>query len=214
MISEGSRRTRAEVPVFPVARWVALAWLVVYVPSYAWAYGLMNFLFLCNLSVMITCVGVVRGSPLLLSSQAVSAVVVDGTWILDFSSRLLLGHHWIGGTAYMWDAQWPLFARLLSVYHLVLPVFLVLAVRRVGYDSRGIGLQSVVALAAMAGGWWAGPEANVNFAHVDPFLYRSWGPPAIHVAFLWLCLVGGAYWPTHLILRRLFGSHRGSRLTL
>jgi hypothetical protein len=36
----------------PVLRWVALAWLAVYLPAYGAAYGMLNFLFLCNLGVL------------------------------------------------------------------------------------------------------------------------------------------------------------------
>ena len=39
--------------LFPRLRWLGLAWLVIYLPSYAAAYGFANFLFLCNLGVML-----------------------------------------------------------------------------------------------------------------------------------------------------------------
>jgi len=51
----------AEGPAFPRARWVALVALLVYLPTYAMAYGLANFLFLCNLSVILTAIGLWTG---------------------------------------------------------------------------------------------------------------------------------------------------------
>ena len=44
--------------LFPRLRWLGLAWLVIYLPSYAAAYGFTNFLFLCNLGVMLTAAAV------------------------------------------------------------------------------------------------------------------------------------------------------------
>ena len=117
-------------PCFPRLRWVAAAFLVVYVPAYALAYGFANFLFLCNLAVLLAGAGLWTCSRLLVSSQAVAIVLVGTAWTLDLGSRILTGRHLIGGTEYMWDPQWPLFTRLLSLYHVALPLVLVVALRR------------------------------------------------------------------------------------
>jgi hypothetical protein len=68
---------------FSRLRLLALLWLAVYLPSYAAAYGLANFVFLCNLGVILTAVGVLTRSALLLSSQAVAAMVICLVWCLD-----------------------------------------------------------------------------------------------------------------------------------
>ncbi|MBZ0090028.1 MAG: hypothetical protein K8H90_06590, partial [Thermoanaerobaculia bacterium] len=41
---------------FPALRWLGPLWLAIYLPSYAVAYGLANFLFLCNLGVVLTAI--------------------------------------------------------------------------------------------------------------------------------------------------------------
>ena len=51
--------------------WIAALWLLIYLPAYSAAYGLTNFLFLCNLGVILTALGLWFPSRLLLSSQAV-----------------------------------------------------------------------------------------------------------------------------------------------
>lgn len=78
---------------------------------------LLNFLFLCNLGVILTAVGLLTGSALLLSSQAVAAMIICLVWCIDAGGRLLFGFFPLGATAYMWDPQYPLFTRLLSLYH-------------------------------------------------------------------------------------------------
>jgi len=50
---------RSEDPV-PVLRLVVAAFLAVYVPAHAIAYGFANFLFLCNLSVILAAAGALR----------------------------------------------------------------------------------------------------------------------------------------------------------
>jgi hypothetical protein len=163
-------------------RWLAPVWLAVYLPAYSITYGLANFLFVCNIAVLTACVGLWRGSALLLSSAALSSIVIDPAWTLDLAWRLLLGHHLIGGTEYMWDPRWPLPVRLLSLYHVALPVLLLLALRRTGYDRRAYWLQSLIAVAAVLAGRLADPGANINSAFVDPILKRAFEPAALHLA--------------------------------
>lgn len=189
-------------PAFPRARWLAAAWLAVYLPSYTWAYGFTNFLFLCNLAAILFCLGILRGQALLVSVAALSSLVVDIVWILDFAARLLLGRHLFGGTEYMWDPRWPLFTRLLSLYHAALPALLILALRRLGYDRRALLVQSVLALVVVSLSRLADPQANINYAHLDPFFLRSWGPPPVHLMVVWIALLLSAYLPAHLVLGR------------
>jgi hypothetical protein len=191
---------------FPVLRWVGLVWLVIYLPSYTMAYGLANFMFLCNLSVCIVSAGLWLGSPLLLSSQAVGLLVVATAWTLDLVLRLLTGSHWIGGTEYMWDPQWPLATRLLSLYHVGLLAILVHALRRVGYDPRGLRLQQLIAVVAVVAGRFVAPELNINHAYVDPLLKRAFEPAALHVAIIAGGLVLVIYPLTAVLLRRLLPS--------
>jgi len=189
-----------ERPAFPRLRWAALAWLLAWFPAYLWTYGPVNFLQLCDVAVVLTCVGLWLGSPLLLSSQAVSSLVVDLAWDLDLVWRAATGGHLIGGTEYMWDERYPLWVRLLSCFHLIWPPLLIWALRRVGYDPRGFRLQCVIAVVFLAASRLAAPEANVNFAHRDPFFGRSWGPAPFHLGVILAPLIGVVYWGTHRVL--------------
>ena len=190
--------------MFPRLRWLAPIWLAIYLPAYAITYGFANFLFLCNIAVMMACAGLWRGSALLLSSAALSSLVVDPVWTLDFVWRLLLGRHLIGGTEYMWDLRWPLPVRLLSLYHVALPILLLVALRRTGFDRRAYILQSLTALAAVGTARLADPGANINSAFVDPLLKRSFEPAALHLAVIVGGLVVVVYPLTALVLSRVY----------
>lgn len=190
-------------------RWLGVVWLAVYLPAYAWAYGWANFLFLCNLGVILTTIGLISGSRLLLSSQAIAAPVIGLAWGLDAGWRLLSGHHLFGGTEYMWDASLPLFTRLLSLYHVAWPLLLLLWLSRIGYHRRGWPLQAGVAAAALVTArLFTTPAENINFAFSDPFFHRQLGPAAVHLLCVWLALAGIAYGTTHVCLRRVFARGR------
>lgn len=187
---------------FPVARWIALAWLAVWVPAYWIHYGPLVFLNLCDVAVILTCVGLWRGSALLLSSQALSSIVVDVAWDLDLAWRAVSGRHLIGGTEYMWDAAYPAWLRALSLFHVVLPVTLVWALRRVGYDRRAFVAQIALAAVVLVASRAAGPELNVNFAFTDPVMRRSLGPGPAHLAGM-LAALAAIYGATAAVLARV-----------
>ena len=132
-------------------------------------------------------VGIWTCSRLLLSSQAVGILLIGAVWTADVASRLLTGAHLIGGTEYMWDPQWPLPTRLMSLYHVILPPLLVLTLRRIGYDPRGYWLQSAIAVAGVSIGRLFPAASNINDAHFDPILKRTWGGPLTHIAVVAGC---------------------------
>jgi hypothetical protein len=188
---------------FPRLRGLALLWLLVWAPAYAWGYGWANFLQLCDLAVILTCVGLWRGSPLLLGMSALSSLVIDVAWDLDLAFRSLTGGHLFGGTEYMWDSRFPVALRLLSLFHVVWPALLWWSLRRVGYDRRALLAQALLALLVLAASRMIRPDANINFAREDPFTHRSWGPAAAHVGLTAIALVGLVYAPTHALLARV-----------
>jgi len=188
---------------FPRLRWVAVLWLAVWLPAYWRVWGGANFLHLCDVTVILTCVGLWFGNSLLLSSQAVASLVVDLAWTLDVAWRLVLGKHLIGGTEYMWDARFPLWVRLLSVFHLFWPLLVVWTLRRVGYDRRGWLLQSAIAAVLLVLSRLLQPALNINFAYRDPLFGRAWGPAPVHLAVILLGAIVVIYWPTHLVLARV-----------
>ena len=191
---------------FPRLRWLAPLWLAVYLPLYAWAYGWVNFLFLCNLGVILTAIGLWRPSRLLLSSQALAALGITTVWAIDFFGRLLTGHHPLAVTNYMWDPQYPLVTRLLSLYHLAWPVLLLYCLRRLGYDRRAWAFQAGIAgIVLVVCRLWTDPAKNVNFAFVDPLFHRSFGSAPVHLLIVWIGLAGLLYGLTHWLLRWLFG---------
>ena len=195
---------------FPVLRWFALAWMIVWLPAYARVWGWSNFLHVCDVAVILTCAGLIFDSPLLLSSQAVSSLLGSVAWCADAGSRLLMGRHLFGGTEYMWDPRYPIGVRLLSLFHVAMPAVLLWALRRTGYDRRALALQAAIAAVLLVTSRLFGPELNLNYSYSDPLLHRAWGPAAAHLAVIWMGMVALLYLPTHLLLARVFRMPRES----
>jgi hypothetical protein len=195
----------------PWLRWAALLWLLVWFPVYRNTWGSVNFLHLCDLAVILGCIGLWSGSALLISSQAVASLLVGIAWTVGVAWEFFLGRPLIAGTEYLFDPRYPLWVRLLTMFHIVLPVVLLWALARTGYDRRGWALQSAITLVAFVASRFTPPEQNINFAFTDPFFHRAWGPAAAHVATIELFMIFVAYLPAHLLLRRFFPSPAGSK---
>jgi hypothetical protein len=108
----------------------------------------------------------------------------------------------------MWDAHYPLGVRLLSLFHIGMPLALLWGLRRVGYDRRGFATQSGIAAGLLVVSRFLPAALNLNYAYQDPLLHRTWGPAPAHLALTFIMLVAVLYWPTHLILKRFFRAPR------
>ena len=151
---------------------------MVWFPVYWHAWGAGNFLHLCDVAVILTCIGLWTGNALLLASQAVSSVVIDALWTLDVAAWLLFRRHFIGGTEYLFDATIPLWVRLLSLFHIVMPFLLLWSVSRLGYDRRGFALQAAIALPVVIASRFVHSGAELEFrADRAVFSAAAWSSP-------------------------------------
>ena len=206
-MSKLASASRGKIPDW--LRWLAVVWLVLWFPVYWHAWSLANFLHLCDVAVILTCIGLWTGNALLLSSQAVSSVVIDTLWALDVAAWLLFRRHFIGGTEYLFDQTCPLWIRMLSLFHIIMPVVLLWSLSRLGYDRRGFRLQAAIALPVIIASRFVTPEKNLNFALTAPCFHRQLGPAPVHLAITYLAVVLAVYLPTHLLFERLYSPPKG-----
>lgn len=188
----------------PVPLWLKLlytAWMVVWVPVYWVHSGPDNFLWLCDVANFVVAVALWAGSPLLFSSQAVGVLLIQALWMVDFFTALAIGVHPIGGTEYMFDAATPLWHRSFSLFHVFVPVLLVWALYRLGYDRRGWRLQAVLTWAVLPATYlFSDPERNINWLWKPFGVEQTLVPAPVWLALSLLLYPAVIYFPTHLAL--------------
>jgi len=195
---------------FPVLRWVWLAFVVVWAPTYLIYWSPVDFLYLCNLAVILTLAGLWLGNSLLMSSQAVATMVIGPLWVMDVVWGVVTsGRHLLGGTEYMWDVTRPLWVRLLSFDHVAVPLATWWAIRKLGYDRRAWGLQAGIAAAVLLLSRIVAPWKNMNFAQKELVTFHTWGPAPVHLLVIWSVLVLVVYWPVHAVLRHTMPPRHG-----
>jgi hypothetical protein len=191
---------RPRIPL--VVKLLYTAFVCVLVPSYWVTYTPWNFLFLCDVALLMTLVALWREDPLLASIPAVGITLPQFLWLLDF----LAGGRLVGMTTYMFDAKYPLFVRALSLFHGWLPLFLLWLVWRLGYDRRALLAQTVLTWVLLLISFFCAPAAlNINYVHgLGSESPQTWMPPWLWLATLMIGLPVCVYLPTHLVLRRAF----------
>jgi len=157
------RVRKGRIPFWLKALSTAFAGLLV---AFYWRhYGPANFLWFSDIALLLTVIALWFESRLLASTQAVSVLLLELVWNVDFLVRLLTGRQMVGLSAYMFDPAVPLFIRGLSLFHVPLPLLLLWLLRRLGYDRRAWLAQSVLAwLVLPICYWFTDPAQNINWS--------------------------------------------------
>jgi hypothetical protein len=191
-------------PGIPLA--VKLVWtavVLVWGAVYWHQYGVQNFLYFCDLGNILISFGLWLESRFILSWQAVGLLAFQILYDIDLLVTLSLGHHATGGTEYMFDPSIPLLVRALGLYHFVVPVLLLWAMCRLGYDPRAWKWQIVLMVVVVPINFFWHPEGNINFARGighEQHLVPSWLYATAYLVVVPLVV----YWPTHKLLQLLY----------
>jgi hypothetical protein len=184
--------------------WLKLAWsacIALWIPIYWRQYGPENFLWFCDLGNLIVTVALWTESPLLFSMQACGLLIFQTLFCIDLAGALATAHHLIGGTEYMFDPHLPVFVRLLSLFHLVMPPLLIWAIWRLGYHSRGWIAQTVLTWVVCPICYFWHPERDVNWVRGWGFHAQSALPGVMYLLAYLVIVPLVVYYPTHLVLK-------------
>ena len=106
----------------------------------------------------------------------------------------------------MFDRNIPLFIRALSLFHVGLPLLLILMLYRLGYDKRAFLAQTLVAAIVLPLSYFFGdPQQNINWVYGFGEKSQTRVPALWFLAFLTLMFPLAIYLPTHLVLDKIFG---------
>lgn len=190
--------------------------MAVLIPYYWQAYGPANFLWFCDVALIVTLIGMWRESPLLISTQAVAIVAPQILWIISFATEFVSGYPFLGLASYMFDDSIPLFVRGLSLFHGWMPLLLLWLVYRVGFDRRAWLLQTLIAAGVLTTAFLVldGPTTlagNVNKVFgLDDKTPQTWMPAVMWVGVLCVGYPLAIYLPSHLVFRRVMPMARAS----
>ena len=196
--------------------WVKLgysAFVAVLVPIYLTTYGPTNFVYFCDVALLLTLAALWLELPILAGMPAVGIVLPQMFWVADFAAGFF-GVSPIGMAEYMFRETIPLGARGLSLFHGWLPFLLLYLVYRLGYDRRSFAAWTVLGWGLLLVSYFALPPppapasdpntpVNVNYVYgMSESGPQRWLPPLAYLGAMMVLLPVLAWWPTHWFLQR------------
>lgn len=214
--------TRPNAPRgFPLwTKLVFTAFVAVLVPFYLESYGPTNFLYFCDMALLMALVAIWTERSLWASMPAVGILVPQAIWCVDFMIGLF-GGRWLGMTDYMFDEKLTLLTRGLSFFHFWLPFLLLWMVWMLGYDRRAFFAWTILALVLLivCWMWMPAPPAPVGSENIPVNINYVYGmsdkepqssmDPRAWFALLFVGLPALVFFPTHLMLKLVFPPPHG-----
>jgi len=183
---------------------IFVAWVI---PIYWKQYGPATYLWFSDVALILLVPALWLESKLFFSALAVSVVLLELLWNVDFFVRLLTRSQLVGLSDYMFDSTISRSIRALSLFHVFLPAILIWYVYRLGYDSRAFVVQTFSAWVVLLLSFFlTKPKDNINWVYGFGKKPQTRVPKVIHLLLLMLGLPVLVYLPSHLVLKRLFGS--------
>lgn len=167
-------------------------------------YSLLSLLWFSQIGLFIVFIGMWGESKTLISMASLSILLFHSIWTAGFLIRLIAGINFVGGLDYMFNPGTPLFLKILSSYHLVMPFMLLWLLKRKGYDPRAFKLQMLLGWLIMILSFLFTPVSrNINwvFGLVSPQNLIS---PYSYLIIVMALLPLVVYLPTHIILKKMF----------
>lgn len=191
------------IPLWLKAAYTAVVALIL--PIYWLRHGPKNFLWFSDIALILLVPALWLESALLFSMMAVGVLLPEAVWTISYLGGLLFRRPVTGLAGYMFDPDLPRWLRGLSLFHLILPPLLIWGVWRLGYDSRALSLQTLLAWAVLPATWLVtDPAKNINWVFGPGERPQRRIDGRLYLGFVMLFFPVCVYLPTHWMLSWLF----------
>ncbi|MDZ7788634.1 MAG: hypothetical protein U5K73_11035 [Halofilum sp. (in: g-proteobacteria)] len=193
-----------------VPLWLAVIWTVAVAGILAvyWIrYGPANYLWFSDIALIGTVPALWLESSLLASTMLVGTLLPELLWNTSLLSRLLIGVRITGIVDYMFEPERPLHLKIISLFHIPLPLLLLWLVWALGYDPRAPVFMTAIAWTVLPlTRAITDPHRNVNWVHGPggEGVRQTTLHPLAYLALLMTALPVAVYLPTHVLLLYLF----------
>ncbi len=191
-----------------ISFWITIPYtlfVAVLVPVYWVRYGLTNFLWFSDMALIGTLAALWLESSFLVSMMTTGFLLFDVVWSFLFFYRLIQGGRRGGSVGYMFDPQYSFFIRVLSLFHIILPIIQLWAIGKLGYDVQAWKYQVVLGWIVLPLSYAvSGSKENINWVYGVKEVPQKWLPAPLYVAALMVLYPILVCYPTHRILKTFF----------
>ncbi|MDB2415218.1 hypothetical protein N9W34_05550 [Rickettsiales bacterium] len=185
-----------------VPLWIKLSYTLmvcVIVPIYWHEYGPTNFLWFCDIGMLVMLAALWLESRLLTSMMALGVLPLEIFWFIGFFT----GGWFLSIADYMFDSTLPLYLRALSLYHFPMPAVTIFMLMKFKYDTRALRLQILLVTILLPVTRWITPEEeNINWVFQPEILQDL--SVYMYIPLITATLILVVYIPMHFVLKKYF----------
>lgn len=192
-------------PVPKIEKIFFTIFLIILIPVYWSNYGIENFLWISDIALFLTYAALMFENRLLISIPTLGVLPVESFWIFEFLMQLITGRNFTNLAGYMFEDKYSLTLKLLSLFHIIMPIIWIKYLVKWGYDKRAIIYMTLIT--------WS--LAIFTYVFTDPKLNINWVfSPKIHnwqfiSTQMWLVLLMLGiplliFIPLHFFLKKFF----------
>jgi len=189
----------------PIIRAIFTIFMLILIPTYWVIYGPQNFLWLSDVGLFLTFLTLWFASSLINSICMIAIFPIELTWYIDFFMQCVTGYNLFGTTDYMFNPQFSLFVRALSLFHLIVPTMWIWYLYKWGYDKHALkyALPLVPFILILTYMFTTNVWENTNWVFTP--LFYKWVQiyPIAWLAFMCIVFPLCIVLPMHFILKTL-----------
>ena len=175
------------------------------IPVYLQYYGWQNFLWLSDIGLFLTVLALWFHSSLLMSMAVVGVMFTELVWCVDYFGELLFGYNLIDLSDYMFDSNYPMALRAISLFHVFVPIIWIWYLAKYGYDRRAFWYMSFLYWLVLAATYlFTDAAANINWVFVPHARSGMALSQSMWVAFLFAAFPLFIFLPSHFLCTKLF----------
>lgn len=176
---------------------VLTLWALILIPVYWKNYGPQNFLWFSDIGLFGTVFALWLESPLLMSIIALITLPVEFVWIVDFLLQFFINYSVIGIAHYMFEPQYSLFLRILSLFHIVTPVVWIVYLLQWGYDAQALAYAIAVSWTTLLVTYlYTTQKENINWVFSPTVHNWQWISQRVWILLL-MIIFPFVYWVFH-----------------
>jgi len=186
--------------------------VIILIPVYWTELGVANFLWGSDIALLVMVFGLWLESRFLVSMMAVGVLIPELVWNIDYFTHLVAARDILGlnATSYMFSEDLSRLVRYLSHFHVFLPVILLYSLMQLGYDSRAFLAQVILCWVVLPASYlFTEPVQNINWVFGITEIPQTWMSEIAYLFLLMLLYPVLIFWPTHLLLKKIFYSTSG-----
>lgn len=181
------------------------AFTLILIPVYWHCYGLQNFLWLSDVGLFLTVIGLWLNSTLLISIAVTGVFCVEVAWCIDFFMQLFFDIPVTHLADYMFDPSYPVMLRALSLFHIITPCIWTGYMAKYGYDKRALKYTVILYWVIIVMTYLlTDPQANINWVFLPQTVLAPYISQQVWLLGLCIFFPLGIFVPTDYFCTKFF----------